>query len=59
MNPPARQIQRVAGRQHHVDDGFAGDTLGDRGTVLCPRLGRQGMVVHGLVHDPALLSERL
>ena len=35
------------------------DALGDRRTVPCPRLGRQGMVVHGLMHDPAFLSGHL
>ena len=39
--------------------GVAGDALGDRGAVVGPRLRRQGIVVHGLVHDPALLSGRL
>ena len=59
MDPPARQIQCVAFGKHGVDDRCTGHALGDRGTMLRPRLRRQGMVVHGLVHDPALLPGRL
>ncbi len=49
-----RQVQRVAGVQHLVEEGLLGGAGADGGGVVVPGLGAQRVVVHRRVDVPAL-----
>ena len=55
----ARQVERVTGPEHGVDDGWLLGPGRDGGAVVGPRLVAQRRVQHRLMDPPALLARHL